>query len=292
MKYYIPDWKKNMNFENNTLNTNFYIHEGTIEKFYKSIHKISFLFMILLYFSISFYTNAYSKGIECEKNNKKIYTVSFSFPLGLIFVVIILRKFFLFSKKFDKLSTISISFLIIGFLPLFYFENKKFNDYHHFKKFFYSFLGGIFYGFYSTFLKFFSNVYGKNFKIEKILGYIGIYTFICVPFFLCLILWLNNEKETINMFENGNNKICYFLLFIINVINYIIQIHCIISLSPLIFGFATFISVLMNLIIHVCLGHIKSNFVFFLGIGLIFIGTFFGLFDKYLKQRKNNKLKK
>ena len=112
-----------------TLNTNFYIHEGTIEKFYKSIHKISFLFMILLYFSISFYTNAYSKGIECEKNNKKIYTVSFSFPLGLIFVVIILRKFFLFSKKFDKLSTISISFLIIGFLPLFYFENKKFDDY-------------------------------------------------------------------------------------------------------------------------------------------------------------------
>ena len=291
MKYYIPDWKKNMNFENDNLNTNFYIHEGTIEKFHKTIHKISFFFMILLYFSISFYTKAYSNGIVCEKN-KKIFTVSLSFPLGLIMIVIILRKFFLFSKKFDKLSKISISLLIIGIIPLFYYENEKFDDYHHYKKFIYSLIGGIIYGFYSTLLKFFSNVYGKNFKIEKILGYIGIYTFICVPFFLCLDLWVNNNKETIHMFENGNNKLCYSLLFIINVINYIIQIHCIISLSPFIFGFGTFVSVLINLTIHICLGHIKSNFSFFLGFGFISIGTFFGLFDKYLKHRKINKLKK
>ena len=94
------------------------------------------------------------------------------------------------------------------------------------------------------------------------------------------------------MFENGNDKLCYSLLFIFNVINYIVQIHCIISLSPFIFGIATFVSVLINLTIHVCLGHIKSNFYFFLGFGLISIGTFVGLFDKYLKQRKNNKLKK
>ena len=291
MKFYVPDWKKNMNFENDNLNTNFYIHEGTTEKFNKTIHKISFLLMILLYFSLCFYSKSYSNGIINNKNNKKIFIISLSFPLGLILIVIILRRFFLFSKKFDKLSKISIVFLTLGIISLFIFEYENF-DHHHYEIFIYSFLGGIFYGFYSTFLKYFSNIYGKNFKIEKILGYIGIYTFICVPFFLCLILWLNYNKNTIHMFEFGNNKFCYFLMFFINVVNYIIQIHCIISLSPFIFGFATFVSVLILFTIHVCLGNLKSDWCYFSGLLLILIGTFVGIFDKYLKQRKNNKLKK
>ena len=291
MKFYVPDWKKNMNFENDNLNTNFYIHEGTTEKFNKTIHKISFLFMFLLYFSLCFYTKSYSNGILNHKKNKKIFIISLSFPLGLIMIVMILRRFFLFSKKFDKLSKISISFLILGIGFLSIFEIENFDHQHHHEIFFYSFFGGIFYGFYSTFLKYFY-IYGKNFNIEKILGYIGIYTFICCPFFLCLILWLNYNKNTIHMFEFGNNKICYFLMFFINVVNYIIQIHCIISLSPFIFGFATFVSVLILFTIHVCLGNLKSDCYYFLGLGLILIGTFVGIFDKYLKQRKNNKLKK
>ena len=94
------------------------------------------------------------------------------------------------------------------------------------------------------------------------------------------------------MFEFGNNKFCYFLMFFINVVNYIIQIHCIISLSPFIFGFATFVSVLILFTIHVCLGNLKSDWFYFIGLLLILIGTFVGIFDKYLKQRKNNKLKK
>jgi hypothetical protein len=290
MKYYIPDWKNNMNFEVDHLNTNFYIHEGTIEKFYKIIHKISFLFMFLLYFSISFYTKSYSDGIQ-DKNNKQIFIISLSFPLGLIMIVILLRKIFLFSKKFDKLSKISIILLLLGIIPLFIYEYENFDDYHHYIEiFFYAFIGGICYGFYSTFLKFFSNVYGKNFKIEKVLGYIGIYTFICMPFFLCLILWWNSNKDTIHMFEQGNNKLCYSFLFIINVLNYITQIHCIISLSPFIFGFATFVSVLINFTIHIILGSIKADIFFGLGFILISLGTFVGLFDKYLKQRNKNKL--
>jgi drug/metabolite transporter (DMT)-like permease len=292
MKFYVPDWKNNMNFENDNLNTNFYIIEGTTEKFNKTIHKISFLFMFLLYFSLCFYTKSYSNGILNHKKNKKIFIISLSFPLGLIMIVMILRRFFLFSKKFDKLSKISISFLILGIGFLSIFEIENFDHQHHHEIFFYSFFGGIFYGFYSTFLKYFSNIYGKNFNIEKILGYIGIYTFICCPFFLCLILWLNYNKNTIHMFEFGNNKFCYFLMFFINVVNYIIQIHCIISLSPFIFGFATFVSVLILFTIHVCLGNLKSDWFYFIGLLSILIGTFVGIFDKYLKQRKNNKLKK
>ena len=49
-KYYIPDWKKK---KNGNLSSVFYVFEGTEEKFNKTVHKISFLYMILIYLSMS-----------------------------------------------------------------------------------------------------------------------------------------------------------------------------------------------------------------------------------------------
>ena len=58
-KYYIPDWKKK---KNGNLSSVFYVFEGTEEKFNKTIHKISFLFMTLIYLSMSFYLISYIKA--------------------------------------------------------------------------------------------------------------------------------------------------------------------------------------------------------------------------------------
>ena len=114
----------------------FYVFEGTEEKFNKSIHKISFLFMILIYLSMSFYLIAYIKA----STNIQAYIVPILFPMSSILIIIFLRKFFLHTQSLDLLSKISLGLIFVSVVLLFYFQYRIVKDYEPFQIFGYSFI--------------------------------------------------------------------------------------------------------------------------------------------------------
>ena len=286
-KYYIPDWKKK---KNGNLSSVFYVFEGTEEKFNKTVHKISFLFMILIYLSMSFYLISYMKA----SSDIRAYIIPILFPMSSILIIIFLRKYFLHTQSLDLLSKISLVFIFISVALLFYFQIYIYEDSKLFEIFGYSFIGGVFFGMFSTFLKYYSNIYGENFKISAILGYIGVFTLITVPFIICLVCLFNEDLDThFNLFSVGNNILNYIVLFICSIIKFICTFHCIISLSPLVFSFAIFFVLLLNFIINIMLGFIKSHWSFYIGAVFLILGVSGGVIDKYLKNAiKAKKVKK
>ena len=134
-KYYIPDWKKK---KNGNLSSVFYVFEGTEEKFNKTVHKISFLYMILIYLSMSFYLFSYI--------NIQAYIIPILFPMGSILIIIFLRKFFLHTQNLDLLSKISLVLIFISVVLLFIFQFSIFEENKTFEIFGFSFIGGVFFG--------------------------------------------------------------------------------------------------------------------------------------------------
>jgi drug/metabolite transporter (DMT)-like permease len=286
-RYYIPDWKKK---KNGNLSSVFYVFEGTEEKFNKTVHKISFLFMVLIYLSMSFYLISYIKA----STNIQAYNIPILFPMSSILIIIFLRKYFLHTQSLDLLSKISLVLIFISVILLFYFQYYIFENNKPFEIFGYSFIGGVFFGMFSTFLKYYSNIYGENFKISAIFGYIGVFTLITVPFIICLICLFNEDLDThFNLFSVGNNIISYIVLFICSFIKFICTFHCIISLSPLVFSLAMFFVLLLNFIINIIFGYIDSHWSFYVAAILLILGVIGGILDKYLKNAiKANKAKK
>ena len=286
-KYYIPDWKKK---KNGNLSSVFYVFEGTEEKFNKTVHKISFLYMILIYLSMSFYLISYIKA----STNIQAYNIPILFPMSSILIIIFLRKYFLHTQSLDLLSKISLVLIFISVVLLFYFQYYIFKDNNPFQIFGYSFIGGVFFGMFSTFLKYYSNIYGENFKITAILGYIGIFTLITIPFIICLICLFNEDLDShFNLFSYGNGIIPYIILFICSFIKFICTFHCIISLSPLVFSLAMFFILLLNFIINLIFGYIDSHWSFYVAAVFLILGVSGGVLDKYLKNSiKANKTKK
>ena len=277
-KYYIPDWKKK---KNRNLSSIFYVFEGTEEKFNKTIHKISFLFMVLIYLSEGFCLISFLKASNYEKS---IYIIPILFPMGSVLIILFLRKYFLHTQISDLLSKIALGFLLIGVIFLFYFQYSIFDNSKVFEIFGYSFLGGIFFGMFSTFLKYYSNIYGENFKLAAVLGYIGLYTLITVPFLICIICLWNDDLDTnFNMFTHGNNLLSYIIIFICSFGRFVCVVHCIISLSPLVFSVAIFFILLINMVVNLIWGSITSHFTFYVAAVLLLIGVIGGVLDKYLK---------
>ena len=289
-KYYIPDWKKK---KNGNLSSVFYVFEGTEEKFNKTVHKISFLFMVLVYLSMSFYLIAYIKA----STDIQAFIIPILFPMGSILIIIFLRKYFLHTQNLDLLSKISLFLISISVIFLFFFQYSIFRESQGkspFEIFGFSFIGGVFFGMFSTFLKYYSNIYGENFKFTTILGYIGVFTLITVPFIICLICLFNEDLDTnFNLFNRGNNIVCYIILFICSFIKFFCTFHCIISLSPLVFSLAMFFILLLNLLINIFWGYINSHWTFYIAATLLILGVIGGILDKYLKNSiKANKSKR
>ena len=286
-KYYIPDWKKK---KNGNLSSVFYVFEGTEEKFNKTVHKISFLLMVLIYLSMSFYLHSYIKA----STNIQAYVIPILFPMGSILIIIFLRKYFLHTQNLDLLSKISLILIFISVIFLFFFQYTIFKDNKPFEIFGFSFIGGVFFGMFSTFLKYYSNIYGENFKFTAVLGYIGVFTLITVPFLICLICLFNEDLDSnFNLFSSGNKIICYVILFICSFIKFFCTFHCIISLSPLVFSLAMFFILLINLIINIIWGYIDSLWTFYVAAILLILGVTGGVLDKYLKNSiKANKTKR
>ena len=289
-KYYIPDWKKK---KNGNLSSVFYVFEGTEEKFNKTVHKISFLFMVLVYLSMSFYLIAYIKA----STDIQAFIIPILFPMGSILIIIFLRKYFLHTQNLDLLSKISLLLISISVIFLFFFQYSIFRESQGkspFEIFGFSFIGGVFFGMFSTFLKYYSNIYGENFKFTTILGYIGVFTLITVQFIICLICLFNEDLDTnFNLFNRGNNIVCYIILFICSFIKFFCTFHCIISLSPLVFSLAMFFILLLNLLINIFWGYINSHWTFYIAATLLILGVIGGILDKYLKNSiKANKSKR
>ena len=289
-KYYIPDWKKK---KNGNLSSVFYVFEGTEEKFNKTVHKISFLFMVLVYLSMSFYLISYIKA----STDIQAFIIPILFPMGSILIIIFLRKYFLHTQNLDLLSKISLLLISISVIFLFFFQYSIFRESQGkspFEIFGFSFIGGVFFGMFSTFLKYYSNIYGENFKFTTILGYIGVFTLITVPFIICLICLFNEDLDTnFNLFNRGNNIVCYIILFICSFIKFFCTFHCIISLSPLVFSLAMFFILLLNLLINIFWGYINSHWTFYIAATLLILGVIGGILDKYLKNSiKANKSKR
>jgi drug/metabolite transporter (DMT)-like permease len=276
-KYYIPDWKKK---KNGNLSSVFYVFEGTEEKFNKTVHKISFLYMILIYLSMSFYLFSYIKASK----DIQAYIIPILFPMGSILIIIFLRKFFLHTQNLDLLSKISLVFIFISVVLLFIFQFSIFEENKPFEIFGFSFIGGVFFGMFSTFLKYYSNIYGENFRFTSVLGYIGLFTLITVPFLICLICLFNEDLDShFNLFSTGNGFIPYLILFLCSFVKFFCTFHCIISLSPLVFSLAIFFNMLLNIIINIFWGYIKSHWTFYVAAVFLILGVSGGILDKYLK---------
>ena len=286
-KYYIPDWKKK---KNGNLSTVFYVFEGTEEKFNKTVHKISFLFTVLVYISMSFYLHSY---IQASKDIQA-YVVPILFPMGSVLIIIFMRKYFLHTQSLDLLSKISVLLISISVIFLMIFQYSIFEDKKPFEIFGFSFIGGVFFGMFSTFLKYYSNVYGENFRLTSVLGYIGIFTLITVPLIICLIcLFDDNLDNHFDLFHQGNNLSVYIILFISSFIKFFCSFHCIISLSPLVFSISIFFILLLNLLINIFWGYIESQWTFYVAGVFLILGVSGGILDKYLKNTiKANKTKK
>lgn len=284
LKYYVPDWKKDMSKNDfKTLSSTFYIFEGTKEKFEKNVHKISFMLMVFLYFSMSFLL------LSCYtyKETKNIYLIPLVFPLASLSIVVILRKLFLNTQQFDMLSTISLIILIIGIVFLFIFQVYIYNSSNEpgaiILIYCYATFGGLFFGLFSVFLKYFYNIYGTNFRISLIFGYIGLYNIIASPIILCLVcIWSTNDS----IFNLGENSFgIWFGNFAINIIKVITAAHCVIGLSPLVFSMGMFLDCLINITVNIIAKDIESSVWYILSACFIFIGVFLGGLDKYLKNK-------
>ena len=286
-KYYIPDWK---NKKNKKLSPTFYVFEGTEEKFNKTIHKISFLFMVLIYLSEGFYLASFLKASNFDIDDS-IYIIPIIFPMGSIIIIIFLRKYFLHTQSSDLLSKIALGFLLIGVILLFYFQYRIFDSRELFEIFGYSILGGIFFGMFSTFLKYYSNIYGENFKLTTVLGYIGLYTLITVPLLLCAIcLWDDDLESDFNLFKQGNNLLCYIVIFVCSFGRFFCVVHLIISLSPLVFSVALCFILLLNMVTNLIFRDIERHFTFYLAAVFLVIGVILGILDKYLKNSFKKKI--
>ena len=286
-KYYVPDWKKK---KSGNLSSVFYVFEGTEEKFNKTVHKMSFLFTVLVYLSMSFYLHSY---IEASKDIRA-YVVPILFPMGSVLIIIFLRKYFLHTQALDLLSKISVILISISVIFLIIFQYSIFKDKQAFEIFGFSLIGGVFFGVFSTFLKYYSNVYGENFRLTSVIGYIGIFTLITVPLLICLICLFNNDLDKhFNLFSVGNNMGVYIILFITNFIKFFCTFHCIISLSPLVFSISIFFLLLLNLLINIFWGYIESHWTFYVAGAFLILGVAGGILDKYLKNSiKSDKTKK
>ena len=286
-KYYIPDWKKK---KNGNLSSVFYVFEGTEEKFNKTVHKISFLFTVLVYISWSFYLHSY---IEASKDIQA-YVVPILFPMGSVLIIIFLRKYFLHTQSLDLLSKISVLLISISVIFLIIFQYSIFKDKDSIVIFGFSFIGGVFFGMFSTFLKYYANIYAENFRLTSVLGYIGVFTLITVPLIICLIcLFDNNLDNHFDLFSQGNNLSAYIFLFIFSFIKFFCSFHCIISLSPLVFSISIFFILFVNLLINIFWGYIESHWTFYLAGVFLILGVAGGILDKYLKNSiKANKSKK
>ena len=183
--------------------------------------------------------------------------------------------------------SIAVIFLII-------FQYTIFADKKPFEIFGFSLIGGVFFGVFSTFLKYYSNIYGENFRLTSVLGYIGVFTLITVPLLICLIcLFDYNLDNHFDLFSQGNNLAVYIILFITSFIKFFCMFHCIISLSPLVFSISIFFIILLNLLINIFWGYIESQWTFYVAMTFLILGVIGGILDKYLKNSiKANKTKK
>ena len=286
-KYYIPDWKKK---KNGNLSSVLYVFEGTEEKFNKTVHKISFLLTVLIYLSLSFYLHSY---IQATKDIQA-YVVPILFPMGSVLIIIFLRKYFLHTQSLDLLSKISVLLITISVIFLIIFQYWIFEDKNLIEIFGYSLIGGIFFGMFSIFLKYYSNIYSENFRLTSVLCYIGIFTLITVPLILCLICLFDEDLDNhFNLFNQGNSLIVYIILFFSSFIKVFCCFHCIISLSPLVFSISIFFMILLNLLINIFWGYIESHWTFYVAGIFLLLGVAGGILDKYLKNSiKAEKMKK
>lgn len=289
LKYYVPDWKKDMSHNDfKNLNSNFYIMEGTEEKFNKNVHYISFILMLLIYFSFSFLYLSYSIPVS-EKENT--FFSSISLPLASIAVIIVLRKIFLNTQSFDVLSTISLIILLGGVVFLFLFEFKIVRTSKDFSWIYgYNSLSGICFGLFSVCLKYCYNIYGNNFKISLIFGYMGLYNLLSIPLVLCTICILG--EENITLFENTESYFILFLTRLLTLCKLLTSVHCIIGLSPLVFSMGMFMDVLINLTMNIFSGNCKADHYYYASGSLIVIGICLGGLDKYLKNKIKDRIKK
>ena len=285
MRNYIPDWKKQNDAR--TKSSLFYGDEGTEEKFNKMVHKISFFLMWMIFIALFFDFCSFKNTILLKEH---LYMPNTSFPLFSFLIILILRKYFLHTAKFTLLAKCSAIMIILGIICIFIYQ---FNIYDHLisKPYIYGALGGIFFGFFSTILKYQSNLYAENFQISAILGYIGIFTLISIPFLICLycIFFFNDDSKVI-LFTFGNNTTVYFIIFIINFIKFICSIHCIIGLSPLVFSMGLFINILVNLAVEINYSSLECDYLYILSLLFVLIGFLIGFIDKYLKTKFTREL--
>lgn len=281
-RYFIPEWKNEEKGKDYiALSSSFIIYENTEEKFYKEVHKIGFFLMVLLFFSLSLMKKAQSSTGEV--------LIPLSFYIGSVIVIMFLRIFLLHLQKLNWLSMIAFSVVILGVGFLFSYELKMYlrNDIINIAKVYIcSSIGGIFFGFFSIFLKYYYNQYCNYFQFSLIFGYIGLYCLITIPCFLCLVAMFGSEIDMTVTVNPVWKYICYCVIELLKIMS---LSYCVLSLSPLVFNFGCFVNVGINMAIYIIIGSLEFNYLFIIGIILLLTAMILCVVDKYKKNAEKEK---
>ena len=81
---------------------------------------------------------------------------------------------------------------------------------------------------------------------------------------------------------------------LLNVVKVVTTVHCILGLSPLVFGMGMFIDCLVNITLNIAAGKIQSGREYWVAAGFILVGILLGGLEKFLKNKiiEKNKQKR
>lgn len=281
-RYFIPEWKhEEKGNDYMVLSSSYIVFENTEERFYKEAHKIAFILMLLLFFSLSL--------MQIAQNESGEVLLPLSFYICSVIVIMLLRVFMLHLQKFNLLSIIAFCFVLLGLGFLFAYEIMIHIHISHIdivKIYTYSSIGGICFGFFSIFLKYYYNQYCNYFQFSLIFGYIGLYCLMTMPCFLCTLAMFGCEIDMTVTINEEWKYICYFIICLFKTMT---LSHCILSLSPLVFNFGCFVNVGVNMTLYIIIGTIKFNYLYVVGIILLLIAMILCVVDKYKKNAEKEK---
>lgn len=111
-----------------------------------------------------------------------------------------------------------------------------------------------------------------------------------MPVFISIVIYFTDDSnEFNNMFSYGNSILCYLLMIILNLLEYIGMFYCIIGLSPFVFSFLLFFQILFETGIHIAFKEITGDWKYVLAFIFICIGIGLGIIDKIFKIKKKIK---
>lgn len=173
----------------------------------EEFHSIAIILMILLY------TNTVL--LMYSIRNTSVYSLTTIY--GTSFVFVSLFKSWFYDSLCSKTKVISLVICVMSIVVLYFFSLKNFVYFNKMTtlgdvlSLFSAFFTSIFF----VLLDDYSKEYGKSFNILELSGYIGLYNFLCIPFFLVVIMLSGYERFILPSLDEFKSIVIYCLVIVI-----------------------------------------------------------------------------